>query len=77
MVEIKAHPAAIRQSLNLNGLVLMLARRQQDWFEVKFQPNARCTLHGKRRLLIKGYRQASDAFDLIADMTEVIHRPTT
>lgn len=76
-MQTKIEPNAVRQSLNLNGVVLMLRRRQADWFEVKFQPNSRCRMHSKRRLLIKGYVAASKAFDQLADITEAIHSKTT
>ena len=77
MKQIMLEASTVRQSLNLNGAVMMLRRRQPDWFEVKFQPNSRCQLHAKRRLLIKGYKAASVAFDQLADITEAIHSKTT
>lgn len=60
----------IRTSLNINGVVTLLARRQVDWFELTFKPNARCTIHPKTRHLIKGYKQASSAMDQLSDKTE-------
>lgn len=70
----------IRTSLNLSGVVTLLARRQNDWFEVTFKPNARCTWHPKSRLIVKGYDAASKAMDQLSDKTEyypVKHRSTT